>query len=341
MEEPEAPQAVSEEDKASAEAAKLKGNDCLRAGDLEGALRQYSEAISIDSSNPVFFGNRAAVQTKLKKYNEAIEDCKKAIALDPAYVKAYSRLGLAYYHLGQYQQAIDEGYGKAVELDPTSANAKKDLENTKRQLQNSSDASRMPAGMPNMGDLGAMMQNPAVMQMAQQMMGGMGGGGSGTPDLASMMAAMGGGGAAAAPAPGSATEEPQEVEDISECVQNADEGTTAESECEPSTQGEAVTASQTDGNSTSGAASEGGSGAQNKMQEMEDMKQKKLADNPRLAGIMAEVQRNPMAIMQHMQDPEVMELVNGMMGGMFGGGGANPLAAMMAGMGGMGGGAGS
>jgi tetratricopeptide (TPR) repeat protein len=31
------------------------------------------------------------------------------VAVDPSYAKAYSRLGLAYYHLGRYEEAITEG----------------------------------------------------------------------------------------------------------------------------------------------------------------------------------------------------------------------------------------
>jgi hypothetical protein len=142
------------------------------------------------------------------------------VAVDPSYAKAYSRLGLAYYHLGRYEEAITEGYSKAVELDPSNASAQKDLANAKKKLEafaNSSAAAPPPAagaptdpfaammaglggggggggGMPDMGNLMGMMQDPAIQQMAQQMMGGMGGaGGGGVPDLSAMMSAMGGG----------------------------------------------------------------------------------------------------------------------------------------------------
>ena len=48
----------------SAEERKLQGNTALRAGDLEGALRAYGEAIELDPSNPIYFSNRAAVYTR-------------------------------------------------------------------------------------------------------------------------------------------------------------------------------------------------------------------------------------------------------------------------------------
>ena len=44
-----------------------------------------SRAIEIDSSNQVFYCNRAAAFTKLNNHYAAIEDCKRAIDMDPKY----------------------------------------------------------------------------------------------------------------------------------------------------------------------------------------------------------------------------------------------------------------
>lgn len=42
----------------------------------------------------IFFSHlRAAAQSKLNNYNEAIKDCERAIAIDPKYSKAYGRMG--------------------------------------------------------------------------------------------------------------------------------------------------------------------------------------------------------------------------------------------------------
>lgn len=42
----------------------------------------------------------------MKNYGKVIEDCKKSIALDPTYLKAYYRLGKAYIGLRKYQECI-------------------------------------------------------------------------------------------------------------------------------------------------------------------------------------------------------------------------------------------
>ena len=103
------PAGPSAEDKAAAQSAKEVGNNKLRSGDLDGALEAYSNAIELDSTCAVFYANRAAVYTKkagTENLELAVADCQEAIALDPSYSKAYSRLGLAYYHLGRYEEAV-------------------------------------------------------------------------------------------------------------------------------------------------------------------------------------------------------------------------------------------
>jgi small glutamine-rich tetratricopeptide repeat-containing protein alpha len=61
-----------------------------------------------DPTVAIFYANRAAVYTKMQgaeNFELAAADCQEAIALDPGYAKAYSRLGLALYHLGRYEEA--------------------------------------------------------------------------------------------------------------------------------------------------------------------------------------------------------------------------------------------
>ncbi|UYV77995.1 hypothetical protein LAZ67_15003146, partial [Cordylochernes scorpioides] len=63
----------------------------------------------------------------MSKFTEAIEDCKKAIQIDPKYSKAYGRMGLAYASLDQHQIARD-CYRTAVELDPTNSGYRNNLQ---------------------------------------------------------------------------------------------------------------------------------------------------------------------------------------------------------------------
>lgn len=71
------------------QAAKLKdqGNTHLQAGDLAKAVECYTEAISLDPSNHVFYSNRSAAYAKDKKYEQALADAKKCVELKPDWGK--------------------------------------------------------------------------------------------------------------------------------------------------------------------------------------------------------------------------------------------------------------
>lgn len=64
-------------------------------------------------------GNELVIQGR---YDEAIEECTKAIALDPSLVKAYCWRAVAYYQKAQYDSALAD-YNEAIELDPNLAEA--------------------------------------------------------------------------------------------------------------------------------------------------------------------------------------------------------------------------
>jgi tetratricopeptide (TPR) repeat protein len=112
----------------------------------------------------------------------AIDDCKKALAIDSKYSKAYSRLGLAYYSLDQYEEAV-EAYTKALDLDPSNELVKTSLQTAESKLNSRSKAAPIveePAasgnpldalgGLGGMGGLAGLMNNPALMSMASKMM---------------------------------------------------------------------------------------------------------------------------------------------------------------------------
>eukprot|EP00250_Pteridium_aquilinum_P001139 c11347_g1_i1 orf=1010-1819(-) len=95
-----------------AECFKVQGNNSMASSRFNEAIDLYTMAISLSGDNAVYYSNRAAAHTQVEKYEAAIADSNKAIQLDPNYSKAYSRLGLAYYTQGKYQEAIEKGFQK-------------------------------------------------------------------------------------------------------------------------------------------------------------------------------------------------------------------------------------
>ncbi|KAG0483559.1 hypothetical protein HPP92_011643 [Vanilla planifolia] len=111
------------------------------------AVDLYTCAIALCDNNAVYYSNRAAAYTQLEKYTEAVEDCLKSIEIDPGYSKAYSRLGLAYYNQGNYSEALDKGFLRALQLNPDSKSIKESVKAAQRMLVESS----IPANNLNSG----------------------------------------------------------------------------------------------------------------------------------------------------------------------------------------------
>ncbi|KAE8194128.1 hypothetical protein A4X06_0g1755 [Tilletia controversa] len=191
-------QEVSEADKAKAEQAKAEGNKAMSSKDYGGAIAAYDEAIEHDPTNPVYYSNRAAAYSQIQQHDKAIEDASMAKELDPSFARAYSRLGHALFSAGRFQEAV-EAYEAGLAIDPSNAVMKNGLEASRKQVGGASSSSSAASpssaadslsregGLPGAGpgglgafpgfggengggaggmpDLGALLNNPQLMQM--------------------------------------------------------------------------------------------------------------------------------------------------------------------------------
>ncbi|KAJ3064444.1 hypothetical protein HDU98_012157 [Podochytrium sp. JEL0797] len=163
--------------KAKAEISKNQGNKLMADKKYKQAIKKYTEAIDLDSSNAVYYANRAAAYSQVQDHANAVEDSKRAIEVDPDYSKAYSRMGHAYFSLGSFPEAI-EAYEIGLNLDPANAAMKQSLAAAQAKVGSvaSSSSSRSPAGPfggmggGGMPDIASMMSNPEFMSMASKMM---------------------------------------------------------------------------------------------------------------------------------------------------------------------------
>ena len=85
---------------------KERGNKFFQAGRFEEAYSSYTKAIVKNSTDPSFFTNRALCCLNLKKWDQAAQDCRKALDLDKKNIKANYFLGKTCIHLTQYDEAI-------------------------------------------------------------------------------------------------------------------------------------------------------------------------------------------------------------------------------------------
>lgn len=117
-----------------AETLKSKGNQSMQLKLYSEAVELYTCAIALSENNAVYYCNRAAAYTQLQRYSEAIEDCLKSIEIDPRYSKAYSRLGVAFYSQGNYIEALNQGFLKALQLDPSNNSVKESIRAAEQKL---------------------------------------------------------------------------------------------------------------------------------------------------------------------------------------------------------------
>lgn len=243
------------------ESEKLKGlgNAAMQKKDYQTAADQYTKALEVCPLNPIYLSNRAAAFSAMQKHDLAKNDAELATATDPKYTKAWSRLGLARFALGDAKGSM-EAYKAGIDAEGNGGSdaMKRGYETAKRKVEEEEDMPDLvdddsaPAargaggaggagGMPDLSglasmlgggggggggmvrnkaaealqidletlltfssqpDLGALMQNPMMRQMAQSLMSnpdmmnnlmgslggaGRGGGGGGMPDLSAMM----------------------------------------------------------------------------------------------------------------------------------------------------------
>jgi small glutamine-rich tetratricopeptide repeat-containing protein alpha len=182
------------------EAEKLKsaGNAAMQQKDYKTAIAKYTEAISYSPTNPIYLSNRAAAYSASGDHVSAAADAEIAVAADPKYTKAWSRLGLAKFAMGDAKGSV-EAYQKGIEYEGNGGSEamRKGLETAKKRVaemeqeeanlpeddvDDASGASRGAGGggMPDLANLASMFGGGGRG-------GGAGGGGGGMPDLASLM----------------------------------------------------------------------------------------------------------------------------------------------------------
>uniref|UniRef100_A0A7N6B7D7 Mitochondrial import receptor subunit TOM70 n=1 Tax=Anabas testudineus TaxID=64144 RepID=A0A7N6B7D7_ANATE len=96
-----------------AQAAKNKGNKYFKATKYENAIQCYTEAIALcpteqKSDLSTFYQNRAAAYEQQMKWTEVVQDCSKAVELNPRYIKALFRRAKALEKLDNKKECLED-----------------------------------------------------------------------------------------------------------------------------------------------------------------------------------------------------------------------------------------
>ncbi|KAB1206893.1 Outer envelope protein 64, mitochondrial [Morella rubra] len=101
----------------ASELLKEKGNAAFKVGQWNKAVNYYTEAIKLNATNATYYCNRAAAYLELGCFQQAEDDCSKALSHDKKNVKAYLRRGTARESLLRYKEAAKD-FRDALVLEP-------------------------------------------------------------------------------------------------------------------------------------------------------------------------------------------------------------------------------
>ncbi len=99
-----------------------QGKAKYEKGDLDGAIKDFTQVLAINPKSSIAFNNRASARQAKNEMDGAISDYTQALDLDPKMVAAYYGRGNAKTSRGDLDGAIAD-YSQAIALDPKLAGA--------------------------------------------------------------------------------------------------------------------------------------------------------------------------------------------------------------------------
>ncbi|KAI0850575.1 hypothetical protein F5Y00DRAFT_260448 [Daldinia vernicosa] len=184
----------TDDEKARAEDLKARGNRAMASKDYPAAIDLYTQALALHPRNAIYLSNRAAAYSAARDHASARADAEAAVAIDPKYTKAWSRLGLARFALGDakgsmeaYRQGIEhEGNGGSDAMKKGFETAKRRVDELEAETADAAPTARGGGGggVPDLGSLASLFGGGGG---GGNRDGASGGGGGGLPDLGSIM----------------------------------------------------------------------------------------------------------------------------------------------------------
>jgi len=119
-------------------AKREEGANLFRSGEAAKAYDAYTEALAVDTRNEAvnsrIFTNRAIVAAKLKRYKDSVEDCTRALALDPHSQKALLRRAQSRAEMGEWEEAVRD-WEQALRRDRGNAEIKRALHRARGEVK--------------------------------------------------------------------------------------------------------------------------------------------------------------------------------------------------------------
>lgn len=130
---------------------------------IQEALDMYTQALTVcpisrRKERAALYGNRSACCVQLGQHKIAIRECTKALELDARYMKVLKRRAKAYEKTEQLEQALED-YKKILEIDPTDHVARERVFSLPREINERNEKLKTEM-MGKLKDLGNMFLKP-------------------------------------------------------------------------------------------------------------------------------------------------------------------------------------
>jgi tetratricopeptide (TPR) repeat protein len=99
-----------------------KGSCSLNINNVDEALEDFKKAVKLNPNNFEAYNNKGKAHRARGEYKQCIDDCSQALEINYKYPAAYNNRGNAYYLLGSADESISD-YNSAILMNPTYANA--------------------------------------------------------------------------------------------------------------------------------------------------------------------------------------------------------------------------
>uniref|UniRef100_UPI0037E8F382 tetratricopeptide repeat protein 1 n=1 Tax=Semicossyphus pulcher TaxID=241346 RepID=UPI0037E8F382 len=142
---------------------KERGNSQFKSGDWVEAEQSYKEALVLcpvcfSKERAVLFSNRAAARLHLDLKDQALSDCTKAIELNPDYMRALLRRAELYEQTEKLDEALED-YKRVLDLDPNQTSARQACMRLPGQIQERNEKLKEEM-MSKLKDLGNLVLRP-------------------------------------------------------------------------------------------------------------------------------------------------------------------------------------
>ncbi|XP_064647220.1 dnaJ homolog subfamily C member 7-like [Lineus longissimus] len=124
-----------------AEEKKALGNDAYLNKNYKDALKLYSDAITLCPTCAAYYGNRSATLMMLGRYREALDDAMQSVLIDDGFVKGHIRQAKCLLALGDALSS-ERTYIRVLELDPSNATAREEVQLAKAVREYEESAAR-------------------------------------------------------------------------------------------------------------------------------------------------------------------------------------------------------